>query len=160
MRRLLTALLLLLSFAASAQDWPYNPQTDQVEFRAVLPWPASVKTERQRQALVRRWYEAKLSPPVPSQAPMPLGAATTYANLDKRAAFIIGSGTTRQLLVYMVSITPNPKGITVVLSDFKIGRGGEDETPLEAHIRRPAKNEQATLAVLRKRLAVALAGWN
>ncbi|WP_305012093.1 hypothetical protein [Hymenobacter mellowenesis] len=89
-----------------------------------------------------------------------MGTATTYANLDKRAVLHTGSGPSAQYLVYAVSITPNPKGVAVVLSDFKTGRGTAAEMPLEDHLSSPAKNEQAALAVLRKQLAVAVAGWN
>jgi hypothetical protein len=109
---------------------------------------------------VRRWYEEKLTTPTPSAPGLPVGSATTYANLDTRAVLFSGREATGQLLIYTVSITPNRSGAAVVLSGFKTSRDREDEAPLEAHLSRPAPNEPAALAVLRKRLAAALAGWN
>lgn len=131
----------------------------------MLPWPAAVNTERQRQALVQRWYEAKLSPPFPSEVRLALATRKrlgllTYADVEKRAVLSVGDGALVQYLVYAVSLTPNPRGVAVVLSDFKTSQGTADETPLEAHLRSPAKNEPAALAALRKQLAMAIAGWN
>jgi hypothetical protein len=165
MRMIRIALLFWLPFAASAQEWPHNPQTGKVEFRPALPWPAAVTTERQRQALVQHWYEAKLSLPFPSEVRAALATRKrlgllTYADVAKRAVWSVEDGDLVQQLVYAVSLTPNPKGVAVVLSDFKTSQGTADETPLEAHLRSPAPNEPAALTALRKRLAAALAGWN
>jgi hypothetical protein len=91
-RRLLLDLLCLLlvwlpkgGFAQQAPSWPRHPTTGRVEFAGVLPWPSPALTAAQQQALVRRWYLAKLT----SQKSVPLAqhatAKSTFAGLPTLA---------------------------------------------------------------------------
>ncbi|SFP79197.1 hypothetical protein [Hymenobacter arizonensis] len=165
MKILLALCLCLHSLTANAQDWPRNPKTNKVEFSGVLPWPAAVKTEAQRQALVRRWYLAKLT--TASVASVDADAATnktngllTYAGLPKVAVLRVGTGDSARFLVYHAAITSIKAGARIRLDSFELSQGDYEATPLEPFLSSAAKSEQAALATLRKRLVTAVKGWN
>jgi hypothetical protein len=162
---LLAAVLCLLTLTTYAQDWPRNLKTGKVEFTGALPWPATAKTEAQRRALVKRWYLAKLTDSTPAEVKAQASTnktngLLTYAGLPKVAVLQAGKGDTAQFLAYMVSIVTSSKGAKIKFSGFGINERSKDSTPLESHLTASTKNEQAALAVLRKRLAVAVKGWN
>lgn len=165
MKSLLAFLLYLLLIDARAQTWPRNPKTGKVEFTGVLPWPATAKTEAQRQALVRRWYLAKLTDSTPAE--VDADAATnrtngllTYAGLPKIAVLQSSKGDSARFLAYTVGIVVSNKGAAVVLNNFDINKASDLSLPLEPRLTTSNPNEQAALAELRKRLASAVKGWN
>lgn len=171
MKLLLATLLCLLTFtSAHAQGtWPRNSKTGKVELRGSLPWPASAKTEAQRRALVRRWYLAKLTDSTPAE--VKAQAATdktngllTYAGLPKAVVLRQGEGDDGYLLGYFVQLIPAANTLNYTLTRFDIERAGdvegfEDVPPLDQLLPKATTNEKAALTALRKRLAVALAGW-
>ncbi|MGI4865996.1 MAG: hypothetical protein ACRYFZ_18885 [Janthinobacterium lividum] len=171
MKLLLAALLCLLTFtSAHAQAWPRNPKTGKVEFRGALPWPASAKTEAQRRALVRRWYLAKLTDFTPAGVEERAASdrnsrfLITYAGLPKVTSLKEGEGVDAYLLGYHVELTPTTSRLKYALTGFELERLGDVEStsnvpPLDQLLPKANPNEQAALAALRKRLAVALAGW-
>ena len=170
MKSLLATLLFLLAFtSAHAQStWPRNPKTGKVEFRGSLPWPASAKTEAQRRALVRRWYLAKLTDSTPGEveaqaATNQTNGLLTYAGLPKVITVQYGQGADAALLSYFIELVPAAKSASYQITRFDYERAGDVETadaiPLEQLLPKASASEKAALAALRKRLAVALAGW-
>lgn len=169
MKQLLTALLCLLTLtSAHAQAWPRNPATGKVEFKGVLPWPASAKTEAQRRALVRRWYLAKLTTltreEVETQASNnKANGLLTYAGLPKAAVLSYNSSSTEYLLSYFAQLSSSAKGLAYTVNFFHFDKANDDKDgdlkSLEQSIFKATDEEQAALAALRKRLAVALATW-
>ena len=170
MKLLLAALLCLLTLSsAHAQVWPRNPTTGKVEFKGVLPWPASAKTEAQRRALVRRWYTEKLTALTRSQVEIEANlnktnGLLTYAALPKTAILSYGKGEGQYLLSYFVNLSPVPRGLSYTINFFDFSNASAVEleterTPLEQVIPDASPSEQTALLALRKRLAVAVASW-
>lgn len=166
--------LLVLSTQALAQGallWPRNATTGRVEFSGVLPWPLPAPSLEQRQALVREWYTAKLSPPVPARFAMQKDAPTTFAGLPKEAYLdslqyspsfsgVVDSAVDWVVwrLIYQVHLTPTAQGLVYRLSDFEAVEMVYDtasEAPLEEVFLRFNKE----MAVFHRRLRRALAGW-
>lgn len=170
MKLLLATLLCLLTFtSAYAQGaWPRDPKTGKVEFRGSLPWPASAKTEARRRALVRRWYLAKLTDSKPAEveaqaATNQTNGLLTYAGLPKITGLRYGVGNDAYLLGYSIQLASTTTGLRYELTGLDMERAGDvavaDATSLEQLLTTATSNEKAALAALRKRLAVALAGW-
>ncbi|MGI4862603.1 MAG: hypothetical protein ACRYFZ_01680 [Janthinobacterium lividum] len=169
MKMLATLLFTLLSFTSHAQStWPRNPRTGEVELQGSLPWPRDAKTDSQQQALVRRWYLAKLTDLSPAEvdrkaAPDKTSSILTYARLPKVAVLRQGKGSNEYILGYTMRLTGSPIGLAYTVNDFYFNKVSEvesyDPTPLEELLPKATPKEQAALAALRKRLAVALAGW-
>lgn len=174
-------LLCLLSFllglptrscAQQAAAWPRQATTGRVAFAGLLPWPTSIQTLAQQQVLVRRWYTQHLTsekrPLLPAQATT---ADVTFAGLPNQAYLdsvfysANSSGTvdsvTNQViwrLVYQVSLTPTPVGLAYRLSDFECVELVFDASNGEA-LEKVLPRYPAELAVFRRRLQKALAGW-
>ncbi|MDO7849907.1 hypothetical protein Q5H92_26345 [Hymenobacter sp. M29] len=165
MKTPLAALLCLLTLTTHAQEWPRNPKTGKVEFTGVLPWPTTTKTDAQRQALVKRWYLAKLTDSTPAQVAeevrtMVSKSLLTYAQLPTITAIEQGKEGEGYRLLYMVKLTSAKAGLSYSISDFTLAkRSDEDSTPLEHHLTTPDTNKQAALAELRKRLVKALSAF-
>lgn len=166
MKTLLAGLYLCLAFTAQAQTWPHNPKTGKVEFMGVLPWPATAKTEAQRKALARRWYLAKLTDSTPEEVAADVQTTVslsllTYAGLPVVAQMQQGQPDSGFRLLYLVRLSGSKTGLSYAISSFTFAkRNQEDSAPLEPYLTTSDKNEQAALAVLRKRLANAVRGWN
>lgn len=162
MKLLLAALLCLLTLpSAHAQAWPRNPQTGRVEFRGVLPWPASAKTEAQRRALVRRWYLAKLtdeSVTVVEQQARTVVSPTllTYAGLP--ISVLLGKP---DRLVYIASLNSTSSGLKYTLGEFhfSLAKDVAFGSDLEQVLAADSAADRPVLATLRKRLASAVASW-
>lgn len=169
MKTLLASLLYLLTFtSAHAQAWPRNPTTNEVEFNGVMPWPASVKTEAQRQVLLRRWYLAKLTDLTPAEveAQTATNKSTgllTYAGLPKATVLRQGKGVDEYLLGCFVRLSPASTGLTYSISILGFDKASEaashEPTPLEQLLPNATPSERAALAALHKRLTAAIASW-
>lgn len=170
MKTLLALLLSLLTLSsARAQAWPRNPATGKVEFKGMLPWPANAKTEAQRRALVRRWYVAKLTTLTreeveAQEANNKANGLLTYAGLPKAAVLSYNSSSTEYLLSYFAQLSSSAKGLIYTVNFFHFDKANDDKEdgdlkPLEQSIFKATDDEQAALAALRKRLAVALTTW-
>jgi hypothetical protein len=170
MKTLLAVLFCLLVYTAClAQSWPRNPQTSKVEFRGTLKWPVGIKTEVQKQALVRKWYLAKLTSMSATAVKQEASTAVsktllTYADLPNDIIMRYGQGPGADLLAYQANLLATPKGLSYTLSGFdlikqKDVQGNVAGTPLEQIIDANIPAEQPGLSALRKRLATAVAGW-
>lgn len=169
MKHLLAALLCLLTLShAHGQAWPRNPTTGKVEFRGTLPWPAGVKTEAQRRALVRRWYLAKLTDE--SAQAVDEGARTsvsptllTYTGLPTAGAFNSSKLPSHSTLVYGLHLTPATRGLTFLLAGFFFSRATDSPTalgqPLEQVLAADSAADRPALNALRRRLGAAVAHW-
>lgn len=171
MKYLFIAFLWLCSVVVHAQQWPRNTK-NKIEFRGLLPWPASSKTDIQRQALVRKWYLMKLTDSSPAEvaeqaATNQTNGLLTYAKLPKVAGFAVGETGNKILLLYSVTLIPSAAGVAYQINNFSVSAlPATDEVeledgsaPLESRLSTPDKTEQAALAIMRKRLAAAVAGW-
>jgi len=167
MKVLLAALLCLLTLtSAHAQAWPRNPATGKVEFKGTLPWPAGVKTETQRRALVRRWYLAKLTDETPqavAQSARTVVSPTllTYAGLP--IAAVIGNNRlpNHATLAYIIDLKPLPRGLSFQLSEFQFSRATDTHLgpDLEQVLAADSTADRPALVALRRRLASVLATW-
>lgn len=161
---LLFSTLLSLSIAAHAQQWPRNAKTGKIEFRGILPWPDSVKTEAQRRALVRRWYATKLSGLTRAEAVQASEgkAKFTYDGLPQTVRYTYKERADKVFFLFSeAQLTATATGLAYQLTSFELGWFEEDvgdgAEPLEGQLKqvhiRPA------LIVIRKRLGIVLANW-
>ena len=133
MWRVLFFTLLCLPLWLAAQPkhyaWPRNAETDSVEFRGVLPWPADTLTEAARQTLVQRWYHTRLQEtrtvPADKSLAMTWRApdARTYANLPAGSYFDLELIEELCRLEYRVDLRPTPAGLAYRLWEFEFGCG-------------------------------------
>ena len=169
MKLLFATLLCLLTLShAHSQVWPRNSTTGKVEFRGLLPWPASAKTEAQRRALVRRWYLSKLTDE--SAQAVDEGVRTvvsptllTYAKLPIIAILQHGQEEDAILLSYTIDLVPNRQGLNYTFSRLTWAVSKDVEAhisfPIEEVIAGNNPNEMPTAIALRHRLAAAVAHW-
>ena len=145
-RRLLLLCSLLMACSASAQNWPRNPKTRQIEFRGLLPWPASVTTEAQRKTKAREWY-LKVTNYTAEELRrrralnIPDAKFCTYSRLPNSVLWVFGEESTGLFVLYNVHLQPTSQGLLCVISHLRwnSGRGvspgyagGElPEVPLE-----------------------------
>ncbi len=171
--RLLCFLLVLpgWAFAQPVPQWPRHATTGRVEFTGVIPWPTSPLTLEQRQALVRRWYTAKLTEVKPVKQTEWAKKGASYAGLPTLAyldSVFYSPGSPNSVdsvydrvtwrLVYKVHLSPTPVGLAYRLSDFEcvdIVFDASNEESLEKVLTRYSSE----LAVFYRRLRRALAGW-
>jgi hypothetical protein len=165
MRQQLLTLLLIISLPAAAQVvWPRNPQTDSIEFRGIIPWPASDTATAQRRALVQQWYVARLVDIKPKK---PISWATTYDSAPLTKISLAGSGyfiytkKYEYVLACKALLSPTEEGMAYRLSDFVWGwklRSSSAAYSLEA-LPRLMNPDRESLKVFRARVEAALAGW-
>jgi hypothetical protein len=141
-------------------------------FTGNIPWPTPKLRLDQQQALVRHWYaqhlttdKQALATAQATPAELTFAGLPTQAYLDSVAyspnsAGVVDSVTSRVIwrLVYQVSLTPTPVGLTYQLSEFAcielVFDAGNEEALETVLTRYPAE-----LAVFYRRLQKALAGW-
>jgi hypothetical protein len=148
-------------------DWPRRPDTGQVEFVGMLPWPDSVTTPDQRQVLTRQWFAANLTQMPANQCTRVLAknGQASYAGLPQEASLdSVWScpgpypEKVTYRLFYHVALAPTPAGLTYRLHHFEWAEIGPDfgsTSSLEALL--PQFGGQ--LRGFQRRLTQALAGW-
>ncbi|UOQ52914.1 hypothetical protein [Hymenobacter cellulosivorans] len=164
----------MLPATGSAQQtpaWPRHPTTGRVEFTGVLPWPTPRPTLPQQQALVKRWYLAKLTAGNSGRLGKPDTLAATFAGQPTIA--YLGSLTytpdhtgvvdsVYDLLIwsvwYTVRLTPTAAGLTYHLSEFEFAETVYDAASSDS-LEKMLPQYSGQLAVFHRRLRKALAGW-
>lgn len=136
-----------------------------------MPWPVPAPSLTQQQALVRRWYLAKLTSEQAGQPAKVPSQEATFAGLRTRAYLdsvsyqpdyngtvdsVAGQITWR--LMFKVRLTPTPAGLAYQLSEFECGEIGYDASASEA-LEMVLPRYAAEQAVFYRRLRKALAGW-
>jgi hypothetical protein len=147
------------SYAQSAATWPQEPKSGAVVIRGSAVWPASTKTEAQRQVYVQEWYLSNLTSAQPeivkrSTADDKKSGSSmllTYADLPRATVLHIDS----TWLVYNVDIKPAPNGFTYRLSDFEFQDAADQHYTIPVALK--DERHQQALAAFRKRLADAQA---
>jgi hypothetical protein len=171
--RLLCLLPLLFSkvFAQQLPAWPRQAPSGRISFTGLIPWPTPRLTLAQQQALVRRWYYAKLTQLPPRQRAQWAKEGVTFAGVptlayvdsvfyspDSSGALdsVYGRGVWR--LMYRVHLAPTAKGLQYRLSEFECAEMAYDASTgdtLENVLLRYAVQQAVFYRSLRK----ALAGW-
>jgi hypothetical protein len=118
-RTLLLIFLLMTSrvaFAQATRPWPRNPATHKIEFSGHLLWPDTVRTEVQRQLLVRRWYRRKLTSDKPVMIRRFIQeSGTTYGGIPSESCYrlsIMNRDEEHFGLCFQLSLTPDNTGVS------------------------------------------------
>ena len=169
MRALLFILFLLASRATSAQvarPWPRNAATGKIEFIGHLPWPDSVRTEAQRQRLVRRWYRRKLTNDTPAEIRRLVGFnGTTYAGVPTYSCHrigIMGPDDERFSLCFTIALSSDDAQLIYRLTDFECTNSVFDAVTgatLEEALKLANARAQSFVELLHKQLLAGLKGW-
>lgn len=168
---LLLAFLAQEGFAQSLPVWPRHPTTGRIEFSGVIPWPVPAPGLPQQQALVRRWYLAKLTAEETGQLAKVPARETTFAGLRTRTyldsvsyhpdydgAVDSVAGRVIWRLMFKVRLTPTPAGLAYRLSEFECVEMVYDASASE-ELETVLPRYAAEQAVFYRRLRRALAGW-
>jgi hypothetical protein len=110
-------------FAQATRPWPRNAATSKIEFIGQLPWPDSVRTEAQRQLLVRRWYRRKLTNTNREDIITFVRIhGTTYGGIPKQSCYRLHTTSAYDnlySLCFQLNFIPDSTGLTYRLSDFE-----------------------------------------
>ena len=165
MKRWLLLFLACLSLAAHAQDtWPRDAK-NEIEFTGIIPWPAEAQTEAQRQAVVRCWYEEKLTNMKPAVIyRQRTRSRQTCCGLPDQAYISYERLGRFYQINYHVALTPTDKGLQYYLFNFEWGVAEEDagfSWNLEDALKLPnnSPRDLESMTIFRNRLAKVLAGW-
>jgi hypothetical protein len=169
-RILLLIVLLVASRAAFAQvarPWPRNAATGKIEFTGHLPWPDSVRTEAQRQLLVRRWYRRTLTNTDRDDIlNFVKFHGTTYGGIPAQSCYrlrIMREYENLYSLCFEINLTPSSKGLTYELNNFEFTEFDYDAgstTTLEDRLMlKEATLELSLVESLHEQLLAATKGW-
>jgi len=118
------------AFAQAAQQWPLNKITNKIEFKGRLPWPDTVRTEAQRQALVRRWYRRTLTNDTPAAIrDFIRESGVTFGGVPKKSCYrlnVMNKDKERFALWFSLNFMADTTGLTYHLFDFEYGYGSFD----------------------------------
>jgi hypothetical protein len=162
---LLVALATFTLVANAQSEWPRNLETNEIEFAGSLPWPPEAKTVQQRQALVRRWYERRLSSDkIVEVEHLQLPPAKTCCGVPNEAYLRHLDGELHVILGYSVRLIYTSAGLTYYFSDLMVHYFQDDtggSIPLSIVLQGIDKQLGLTpsLTVLQARLVKATAGW-
>ncbi|MBO2030521.1 hypothetical protein J4D99_03875 [Siccationidurans ginsengisoli] len=110
------------AFAQAARPWPRNAATGKIEFTGRLPWPDSVRTEAQRQLLVRRWYRRKLTNDQPEMIRRFVQeSGTTYSQIPAESCYrlsIMNRDEEHFSLCFQLRLTSDNTGLSYRFFDF------------------------------------------
>jgi hypothetical protein len=162
----LLVVVALFTLAANAQStWPRNPQTNKIEFVGSLPWPPEAKTTKQREALVRRWYDEKLSDTkLADTKPDDIQEPKTCCDIPGEARVRYIKGDQRFGLNFNAQFVLTTSGLSYRLFNFDFAFSEDDTSAngyLEDALIQTAEQPSfvAAFATMRARLATATAGW-
>ena len=169
MKRWLLLCLACLPLGAHAQvAWPRNAK-NEIEFVGVIPWPADAQSEVQRRALVKDWYQRKLtSINLSDSSKLSRFREPTWNDLPSYTGINCREGEGEDTeyfgLRYHVQFIPGAAGLSYRLFYFDWGWAQSDagsswdlESALKRHNYSPV--QLATFTVFRNQLADALMGW-
>jgi hypothetical protein len=165
--------LTAFTLAANAQsEWPRNSQTNKIEFAGTLPWPSNARTDKQRRALVRNWYQKRLASASLSDSTGAYLSSELMWNLHRPSHVRITcqegqrGGSHYCILTYDVQLNPSATGLVYHLFNFYWGWPMEDMESygsLESvlpYLHSYSPQEQEALRVLRNQLTNAFTGWH
>lgn len=116
--------------AQAARPWPRNPATNRIEFAGHLAWPDTVRTEAQRQVIVRRWYRRKLTNDTPTMIRRIIReSGTTYSGIPSESCYrlsIMNRDEEHYSLCFQLNLTAADTGLTYKIFDFESGYGSFD----------------------------------
>lgn len=147
-------------------SWPYSKHTGSIEFKGVMIWPDSCKTNEKRNQLVKKWYENKLGDKKVSEH-INLERIeynlndTFFIVLPQRTGFEYGSYKYKILYTYSTTFYFNEKAMEYHLSKFYFNRSGTDWSEimtLESLLKEKYDN-LTFLREFRKKIADAVASW-
>jgi hypothetical protein len=111
--------------------WPVNQISHQVEFTSALEWPTRIKSNEQRQAVVKNWYLSKLTDIKNSELRTwanEVNATSTAYSLPAKAYHQYSTGTKSFIISYKLKLIPNIRNLKVNLYDFKVVCISEDSS--------------------------------
>jgi len=166
-RLLLFLLLVIVSRVACAQaarPWPRNA-AGKIEFTGRLPWPDSVRTEAQRQLLVRRWYRRKLTnDKLTAIRTFIRESGATYSGIPQESCYLLNIANDDKehfSLCFHITLTPD-EGLTYRFFDFESRYGSIDYSTndaLENTLALKNCNMQSIMESFHEQLVAATKGW-
>jgi hypothetical protein len=168
--RLLLFIFLLLTsrvaFSQAARPWPRNAATGKIEFTGCLPWPDSVRTEAQRQLLVRRWYRRKLTNDKPAMIQRLIQYdGSTYAGVPAYSCYrigIMGPDEERFSLCFKLALSADNAYLTFRLTDFECTESVFDAVTgasLEEALKLPDARVQSFMELFHEQLLAGTKVW-
>lgn len=166
------ALLLLLGLTTHAQAlWPRNSRTSKVEYIGTIPWPDTVRTDRQRKILVRRWYLAKLTDLTATELTAwksKPSTSLTYADLPGRSYYSVNSSEGQCFrLRWCIKLSASPTALVYQLIEFEynwfdddVSGSGPLEFLLSPDVLQKSSGEgRQMLRFMQQRLTTAISRW-
>ncbi|WP_223696407.1 hypothetical protein [Hymenobacter psoromatis] len=159
-------MLHLTVFAQQQQPWPRNRTTGRVEFNGRLRWPDTVRTELQRQILVRHWYRSKLTNnTVKEIQSFVLSSGTTYGDVPKESCYklsILNEDDERFNLCFHIKLNADSIGLNYYFFDFEgsyLAIDNGSGFSLEEVLKGDETRTQSVMDGFHEKLLLALKSW-